>query len=260
MAATPPQQNPRLVILIPAYRARERVIDTFNKIPPNLATEIIIVDDASPDNTYALASTLPAKVYKNEHNLGYGGNMKVCLAKGMASGGDIFVELHADGQYDPAIIPEILKKLKPTDGMLLGSRLMAESDQALTHGMPYLKYTVNKLLTGIANVSLGTHLTEFQSGFRVYTRQFLETIDFKANSNDHLFSFETILQALYNGFTITEIPVICTYEPGVTQMSIRKGIKYSTEMLWTLLRYRLAKAGRGDPVFNRQAAKSNLPD
>lgn len=247
--------TPRVVILMPAYRAGQRVVDTFQKIPRELVTDIIIIDDASPDDTFKLAQTLPARAYRNEHNLGYGGNMKVCLQKGLATDGDIFIELHADGQYDPRVIPQVLQALKPSDGMLLGSRLLVP-EQALKHGMPPLKYVINKLLTTIANVSLQTQLTEFQSGFRVYTRPFLERINVQANSNDHLFSFQTILQALFAGFTITEIPVVCTYDADVTQMNLRKGIKYALEMLWTLARYWLAKMGRNDAVF---PARQNIP-
>jgi glycosyltransferase involved in cell wall biosynthesis len=243
-----PLPRPRVVVLMPAYRAGKHVVDTFQKIPRDIVDEVIIVDDASPDDTFALAQTLPARVYRNEHNLGYGGNMKICLQKGLDTKGEVFVELHADGQYDPKVIPQVLSALRASDGMLLGSRFLV-SRHALHHGMPLLKYFMNKFLTAIANVALGTHLTEFQSGFRVYTRPFLERANFQANSNDHLFSFETILQALYGGFTVTEIPVVCTYGDDRTQMGIRKGVKYTVEMLWCLLRYWGAKAGRLDPVF-----------
>ncbi len=240
--------SPRVIVLMPAYCAGQRLIDTFNKIPRGLAHTVIIVDDASPDTTFALAQTLSADVYRNPRNLGYGGNMKVCLQKGLAAGGDIFIELHGDGQYDPRVIPDALRALRPTDGLLLGSRLMVPQ-QALKHGMSQLKYQVNKGLTAIANMSLGTQLTEFQSGFRVYTRPFLEKANFMAASDDHLFSFETILQALYHGFTVTEIPVICTYEGGVTQMRLRKGMKYCAEMLGALLRSAMARAGYPGRVF-----------
>lgn len=241
---------PKVVVLMPAYRAGKRVVETFQKIPRELVDEVIIVDDKSPDNneTFTLAKTLPARVYQNERNLGYGGNMKVMLKRALATDGDIFFELHADGQYNPRDLARVLSALKPTDGMLLGSRLM-NGGTAREAGMSLLKYVVNIILTWIANVSLGTHLTEFQTGFRVYTRPFLERVNFEANSNDHLFSFETILQAIYHGFTVTEIPVVCAYPLGITQMSLRKGIKYSMEVLWTLARYHLARAGRRDPVF-----------
>ncbi len=237
-------------MLMPAYRAGKRVVETFRKIPRELVEEVIIVDDKSPDNneTFELAKTLPARVYQNERNLGYGGNMKGMLRKALETDGDIFFELHADGQYNGGDLSKVLAALKPTDGMLLGSRLM-EGGTAREAGMSLIKYVVNIILTWIANVSLGTRLTEFQTGFRVYTRPFLERVNFEANSNDHLFSFETILQAIYHGFTITEIAVVCEYPPGVTQMGLRKGIKYTAEMLWTLARYHLARAGRKDPVF-----------
>lgn len=240
----------KVVVLMPAYRAGRRVVETFQKIPKELVDEVIIVDDKSPDNneTFELAKTLPARLYQNERNLGYGGNMKIMLKKALETNGDIFFELHADGQYDARDLSRVLEALKPTDGMLLGSRLM-EAGAAREAGMSLLKYVVNIFLTWIANVSLGTHLTEFQTGFRVYTRPFLERVNFEANSDDHLFSFETILQAIYHGFTITEIPVVCEYPPGITQMGLKKGIKYTAEMLWTLARYYLAKAGRRDPVF-----------
>lgn len=240
----------KVVVLMPAYRAGRRVVETFQKIPQELVDEVIIVDDKSPDNneTFELAKPLPARVYQNERNLGYGGNMKVMLKKALEADGDIFFELHADGQYDPRDLPRVLAALKSTDGMLLGSRLM-EGGMAREAGMSLLKYVVNIFLTWIANVSLGTQLTEFQTGFRVYTRAFLTRVNFEANSNDHLFSFETILQAIYHGFTITEIPVVCEYPPGITQMGLRKGIKYTAEMLWALARYHLAKMGRKDSVF-----------
>lgn len=243
--------KPHIVILMPAYHAGKRVINTFHRIPKEFSDNVIIVDDASKDDTFMHARTLPARAYRNERNRGYGGNMKVCLLKGLETPGDIFIELHADGQYDPSVIPDVLRALRPTDGMLLGSRLL-QPGQALHHGMPFHKYVMNGVLTAIANWTLGTRLTEFHSGFRVYTRPYLERVNFLANSDDHLFSFETILQALYHGFTVTEIPVACTYEPGVQQMKIWKGMKYTVEMLWTLLRYHLAKAGSADPVF-RQA-------
>lgn len=231
-----PQSNKlRVIVLMPSYKAGKRVVDTYNRIPQDAVDEVIIVDDASPDDTFEYAKTLPTKVFRNDTNKGYGGNMKICLQKGLEANGDIFIELHADGQYDPAIIPQALAALQPTDGMLLGSRVMT-SENALKNGMPFVKYVMNRLLTMIANAVLGSNLTEFHSGFRVYTRPFLEKVSILNNSNDHLFSFETIVQALRAGFTVREIPVICTYEEGVTQMNLRKGIKYTVEMLGTLVR------------------------
>ena len=227
--------QPRVVILMPSYRAGKRVVDTYNRIPKDAVSEVIIVDDASPDDTFEYAKTLPAKVFRNEKNKGYGGNMKFLLQKGLETDGDIFIELHADGQYDPAVIPQAVAALRASDGMLLGSRVMT-SKNALNNGMPFIKYIMNRILTMIANMALGSNLTEFHSGFRVYTRPFLEKVDVMKNSNDHLFSFETIVQALRNGFTVREIPVVCTYEPGVTQMNLKKGIKYTIEMLTALTR------------------------
>lgn len=241
-------KKPRVVVLMPAYKAGKRVVDTFHKIPQEVVDEVIIVDDCSSDDTFVQAKTLPANVYRNGKNLGYGGNMKKCLQLGLAAGGDIFIELHGDGQYDPAVIPDVLAALRPSDGMLLGSRLW-QPGAALEHGMSRLKYIVNMALTGMANLALGSRLTEFQSGFRVYTRPFLEAAAFEDCSNDHLFSFETIEQALYHGFTVGEIPVVCKYGEGRTEMGLMKGVKYCLEMTWALMRFWLAKAGWRDPVF-----------
>jgi glycosyltransferase involved in cell wall biosynthesis len=230
-----PSKKPRVIVLMPSYKAGKRVVETYNRIPQDAVAEVIIVDDASPDDTFEYARTLPTQTFRNEKNLGYGGNMKNLLQKGLDAGGDIFIELHADGQYDPAIIPQAVAALQPTDGMLLGSRVMT-SENALKNGMPFIKYIMNRVLTMAANAVLKSNLTEFHSGFRVYTRPFLEKVNFQENSNDHLFSFETIVQALRAGFTVREIPVVCTYEPGVTQMNLRKGVKYTVEMLGTLLK------------------------
>ena len=239
---------PRVVILMPAYHAGERILHTVRRILPGIAQEIIVVDDASRDHTFALAQQLPVRAYKNNRNLGYGGNMKVCLARGLETDGDVFVEFHADGQYDPSAIPTAVAALRPTDGMVVGSRLLQRGN-ALRQGMPLHKYVMNHVLTAIANVVLKTHLTEFQSGFRVYTRAYLERVNWRANSNDHLFSLETILQAFYHGFTVSEVPVECTYDATVTQMGLRKGIQYTREMLWALFRFRRARRGLPDPIF-----------
>lgn len=235
--------KPRVIVLMPSYKAGKRVVETYNRIPQDAVNQVIIVDDASPDDTFEYAKTLPTQAIRNEKNLGYGGNMKNLLERGMAAGGDIFIELHADGQYDPSIIPQAIAALQPSDGMLLGSRVMT-SENALKNGMPFIKYVMNKVLTMAANIVLKSNLTEFHSGFRVYTRPFLEKVDIQKNSNDHLFSFETIVQALRSGFTVREIPVVCTYEPGVTQMNLKKGIKYTIEMLGTLLKQLSSKTAK----------------
>lgn len=247
-------QKPRVVILMPAYHAGKRIINACTRIPEEYAHDVLVSDDASADDTFACAQTLPVRASRNERNLGYGGNMKLLLQRGLETDGEVFIELHADGQYDPAVIPDVLHALKPTDGMLLGSRTL-RGGEALRHGMPLHKYVMNWILTGVANAVLGTRLTEFHTGFRVYTRPYLERVNFLANSDDHLFSFETILQAVYSGFTVTEIPVVCTYEAGVRQMGLWKGVKYTVEMLWTLVRYALAKSGRPDPVFQPREAR-----
>lgn len=245
----PPRTNPKAVILMPAYHAGKQVINTFQRIPEEYRKDVIIVDDASTDDTFALASMLPARTYRNENNLGYGGNMKVCFDKGLQTKGDLFVELHADGQYDPGAIPRAMQALAPTDGIVLGSRFLRPSD-ALKHGMPLVKFVVNPLLTAAANMLLGTRLTEFHSGFHVYTRTFLEQVNYRANSDDHLFSFEILLQAMHAGFTISEIPIACSYGEGVTQMKVnRKSAKYVVGMFGAIGRYHRARAGRPDPSF-----------
>lgn len=249
----------RVVVLMPAYRAGKHVEETFHRIPEAYRQSVIIIDDASPDDTFEHARRLPAQLFRNERNLGYGGNMKVCFEKALATDAEIFVELHADGQYDPSAIPSAVAAVAPGVGIVLGSRFLKEGD-ARAHGMPLAKYVMNRILTAIANALLGTRLTEFHSGFHVYTRAFLETVNTAANSNDHLFSFEILLQALFAKFEIREIPIICAYGEGVTQMRWRKGMKYTREMLWALFRYTAARFGRRDPVFFVKTPKQSLLD
>jgi glycosyltransferase involved in cell wall biosynthesis len=235
--------------VLPAYHAERTVAAVVAKIPRDAVDEIVLVDDCSTDRTAEVARSLGLVVFRNARNLGYGGNLKVCLDTALARGATMVVELHPDDQYDPGAIPAALDAMrKRSHDLVLGSRFTT-ARLALAHGMPPWKYASNQGLSIIAKLVLRAPLTEFHSGFRVYHRRLLERVDYHANAADYLFSFEIIAQACYHGMSIGEVPVTCRYYEGVTQISFRASLRYAIGMQRVLLRYVAARAGRRDPVF-----------
>jgi glycosyltransferase involved in cell wall biosynthesis len=210
--------------------------------------EIVLVDDCSRDRTADVARGLGLVVFENARNLGYGGNLKVCLDTALARGATVVIEVHPDDQYDPSAIPEALVAIRQGNALVLGSRFTAPG-LALSHGMPRWKYVANIGLSLIARLVLRTPLSEFHTGFRAYHRRLLERVDYHANANDYLFSFEVIAQARFAGMPIGEVPVTCRYYEGVTQIGFRASVRYSLGMLGVLGRYVLACAGRPGPRF-----------
>ncbi len=241
--------NEKVVLFLPAYFAEHTLENVCQKIPKDYVDDIFLVDDASKDRIKKVAQKLGIKFYQNEKNLGYGGNLKVCIQKSLDLGADILIELHPDDQYDPSAIPEALQKLSERYDFVIGSRF-TKPGTALTHSMPIWKYVINRLSTLPARIILGAKLTDFHSGFRVYRRCFLEKINFQDNDNDYLFSFQIIAQACYEGFKIGEVPVVCRYFKGATQINFRKSMNYGAGALRTLWTYVLAKLGKKHRMFS----------
>ncbi|HEY4516843.1 MAG TPA: glycosyltransferase family 2 protein [Candidatus Paceibacterota bacterium] len=231
----------RAICAILAYNCAGVLEDTFRRIPTDAVERIILVDDASTDNTLEVARRLGIESYTHPHT-GYGGNVKYLIRKGLELGAEYVVDLHGDGQYDPAVIPTALAKAREGYDLVLGSRF-TEAGQPLKDGMSWARYLANIGLSTIQRVVLGLPLTEFHTGFRVYSRHLAEVVSFDHSSNNHLFSFQIIVQAHYAGLKVGEVPIRCDYSGEHTSISIRNSTIYAFQTFGTLALYVLAKMG-----------------
>lgn len=234
---------------MPAYNAAKTLLKTFEDIPHGLVNEVILVDDCSKDDTCDTAASLDIKVIRHPHNVGYGGNQKTCYFEALRDGADIVIMLHPDYQYDPCKIPEMIAPILDRKAdIVLGSRLL--NGGALKGGMPMYKFICNRFLTTMQNVVLGTNLSEFHTGYRAYSREFLETVPFLRNSLSFVFDAEILAQAVFFGFKIDEIAVETRYFPEASSINFWNSVQYGLGVLSTLWRFWLAKNNlRSDPQF-----------
>ena len=216
---------------MPAYNAGKTLVKTYNDLPRELIDEVVLVDDASRDDTVAVAKTLPIHVVVHPKNRGYGGNQKTCYKTALARGADIMIMVHPDHQYDPKFIPEMIKTMIDGDCWAVFGSRMINRENALAGGMPRWKFFFNIVLTKIGNFFLGTNLTEFHSGFRAYDRRVFEQIDIELNSDDFVFDTQIIIQLASRGIKIKEIPITTRYFPEASQIGIWPSIKYGSEIL-----------------------------
>ena len=231
----------KTIVVMPAYNAARTLEKTFYQIPPSSYDEIILVDDASSDNTFELAKTLPIHAIRHRKNRGYGGNQKTCYTNALARGADYVVMLHPDYQYDPTIVPDLVAPLKSGEAdVVMASRMMGDP---LAGGMPTWKYVANKFLTGIENVALGTRFTEFHSGYRAFNRKALEMVNFEANSEDFVFDNEIIVQLHLKGLRFKEIPVSTRYSFDCSSVRFGQGCVYGLGILNTIVRYFVHRTG-----------------
>ena len=234
--------RPHRVIVLPAYKAAKTLKDVVGEIPAGHADRILLVDDASGDATVSVATALSLDVIRHKKNLGYGGNQKTCYRHALEMGADVVVMLHPDGQYDPAIIPNLCRVIEEGEAdIVLGSRWLG-LDPAKA-GMPWWKMLGNRFLTGVENRVLGLHLSEYHTGYRAYSRRFLEAIPFLENSNDFVFDTQVLIQAATFGFKIGEVPAIGKYHEDASSISFQTSTVYGLQTLAMLARYIVHRAG-----------------
>lgn len=232
--------SPRKLIwvVMPAYNAEKTLERTYRDLPLDTIDQVLLVDDASKDGTVALARTLPIEVIVHERNRGYGGNQKTCYRRALDGGADIVVMVHPDHQYDPRLVPDILRPiLSDRADACFGSRMLG--GRFREGGMPRWKFVANVALTAVFNISCGCYLTEIHSGFRAYSRRYLESIRLDEDSDDFIFDTEIILQGLDAGMRFVEIPIETRYFDEASQINFRRSSIYGLGILWRLLRYRL---------------------
>ena len=238
--------RPRRVIVLPAYRAARTLKDVVGQIPAGHADRILLVDDASGDATVSVATALQLDVIRHDRNLGYGGNQKTCYRTALEMGADVVVMLHPDGQYDPSVIPALCQLIEEDRAdIVLGSRWLGINPAHA--GMPWWKRLGNRGLTWTENRVLGLDLSEFHTGYRAYSRRFLESIPFEDNSNDFVFDSQVLIQAAAFGFRFGEVPAVGRYFGDMSSISFRVSVVYGLQTLGALLRYVLHRAGFRSP-------------
>jgi glycosyltransferase involved in cell wall biosynthesis len=236
-----PHREKKVVAVLPAYNAEKTLQATFDDIPKDWVDEILLVDDCSRDRTVELARALPIRVVVHQRNRGYGGNQKTCYQTAMTEmGGDIMVMVHPDHQYDPKIIPEIVAPLQRGDcDAVFGSRMLG--GRPMEGGMPRWKYWANLFLTMVENATFYVFLSEYHSGFRAYSRHYLESVNFEANSDNFVFDTEIIAQGVAAGMRFREVPIATRYFDEASQIGFWRSVRYGLEILKTMLFYKLHK-------------------
>jgi glycosyltransferase involved in cell wall biosynthesis len=237
-------QGKKIVVVMPAYNSAEMLRQTYDEVmAQGIVDKVIIVDDASVDETVTIAKTLPkTAVHVHPKNLGYGANQKSCYRLALNSGADIIIMVHPDYQYSPLLIPAMVSMI--SNGLydcVLGSRILG--GYALAGGMPLWKYIANRLLTLIENILLNAKLSEYHTGYRAFSKELLSKLDLTKNSDDFVFDNQMLAQILWHGYMIAEISCPTNYFDGASSINLPKSIQYGFGCLWTALIFRLSKWG-----------------
>jgi len=229
---------------MPAYNAAQTLQKTYDEVmAQGIVDMIILVDDASQDDTAEIAKTLPnVEVCVHDRNRGYGANQKTCYRLALERGGDIIIMVHPDYQYTPMLIPALAALIgNGLYSCVLGSRILG--GYALKGGMPPWKYVANRFLTLAENILMGAKLSEYHTGYRAFSRQLLEELPMDANSDDFVFDNQMLAQIIWFGHTIAEVSCPTKYFAEASSINFRRSVKYGLECLLTALTFRLAKIG-----------------
>jgi glycosyltransferase involved in cell wall biosynthesis len=238
----PATQNVKVVVVMPAYNADRTLRKTYEALPKDCVNKIILVDDGSADSTVEVARELGLEIFVHNKNYGYGANQKTCYTEALRSGADIVVMVHPDYQYDPSLVPDIIRPIVEDEAdIVLGSRLKAGS--ALAQGMPWWKYVANRGLTRLENWSFGLTLSEYHTGYRAFRREVLENVNFLLNSDGFIFDQEIVAQAVAARFRIAEIPVPTRYFAEASSASFVDSTVYGLRILSVLFWYSLHRRG-----------------
>ena len=241
--------NHRIVVVMPAYNAARTLRQTYDEVMAQGVVDlVIVVDDASHDDTVAVARQLDGvQVEVHPLNRGYGGNQKTCYRLALAAGADIIIMIHPDYQYTPKLIPAMAAMV--ASGLypcVLGSRILGGG--ALRGGMPLWKYIANRFLTLFENLLLGAKLSEYHTGYRAFARPLLERLPLEQNSDDFVFDNQMLAQILWLREPIAEVTCPARYQPEASSINFRRSVRYGFGCLATGARFRLARWGIAAPL------------
>jgi len=233
--------NKKIVIVLPAYNAAKTLEQTYAEIPMDIVDEVVLVDDASKDDTIDVGHRIGIKhIIKHENNKGYGGNQKSCYDKALSLNADIVIMLHPDYQYTPKLITSmayiIAQDLYP---VVLASRILGRG--ALNGGMPFYKYVFNRFLTLLQNLLLRQKLSEYHTGYRAFSGDVLRKINYSANSDDFVFDNQMLAQIFFAGYEIAEVTCPTKYFEDASSINFKRSVIYGLGVLRTSLQYRLQK-------------------
>jgi glycosyltransferase involved in cell wall biosynthesis len=239
----------KIVVVMPAYNAARTLRQTYDEVmAQGIVDLVIVVDDASQDETAAVARTLDCvQLEVHPANRGYGANQKTCYRLALAAGADIIIMIHPDYQYTPQLIPPMAalvgSGLYPC---VLASRILGGG--ALSGGMPWWKYVANRFLTFVENLLLGAKLSEYHTGYRAFSRRLLERLPLDANSDDFVFDNQIVVQVIALGYAIGEVTCPARYLPEASSINFRRSVRYGLGCLATAFRFRLARWGLVRPI------------
>ncbi len=240
----------RIVVVLPAYNAAKTLEKTWQEIPFEFVDDVVLVDDASRDDTAEEARRLGIRTIVHERNTGYGGNQKTCYRSALSLGADIVIMLHPDYQYTPRLITAMAAMIAYGEfDAVLASRILGVG--ALKGGMPLYKYLANRGLTLVENLLLGHKLSEYHTGYRAFSREVLETLPLETNSDDFVFDNQMLAQIIWAGFRIGEVSCPTKYFDDASSINFRRSVTYGFGVLWTACLFRLARLGVGRPRLFR---------
>jgi len=232
----------KVVVVMPAYNAEQTLERTYQDIPRDIVDEVLLVDDASHDETLEVARHLGIRCFLHERNMGYGRNQKTCYTEALKLGADIVVMVHPDYQYSPKIIPALAGLVASGEyEVAIGSRILG--GKARQGGMPLYKYLANRFLTLVENLFLGAKLSEYHTGFRAFSRRVLEALPLWENSDDFVFDNEMLAQVIFFGFPVGEVSCPTRYFPEASSINFPRSVKYGLGVLATSGKFFLQKRG-----------------
>ncbi len=235
-------KDKKIIVVMPAYNAARTLRKTYDEVmSQGIVDLVILVDDASDDETAAIARSLPnTMVFVHKENRGYGANQKTCYRMALEEGADIVIMIHPDYQYTPKLIPAMASMIE--SGLyqcVLGSRILG--GYALKGGMPVWKYIANRFLTFVENMLIGAKLSEYHTGYRAFSRELLKRLPLDTNSDDFVFDNQMLAQIVWLGYTIAEVSCPTKYFAEASSINLQRSIKYGFGCLNTALKFRLAK-------------------